>query len=162
MFAYADVSSPVKRGVRAVPPAPMIVQRPHIDPRLIDLKVFDPKAAEPKVIDLKKSTDARRLYELEQLEVNFEKDTGALWTFMKPRGRASYNPELLEDFHAWQRGIVAAFEGRPADIKYLLLGSRTPGVFNLGGDLNLFAERIRERDRAALVAYGESCVRILD
>jgi DSF synthase len=124
--------------------------------------VFDPKAAEPKVIDLKKSTDARRLYELEQLEVNFEKETGALWTFMKPRGRASYNPELLEDFHAWQRGIVAAFESRSADIKYLLLGSRTPGIFNLGGDLNLFAERIRERDRAALVAYGESCVRILD
>ncbi len=44
----------------------------------------------------------------------------------------------------------------------MLLGSRTPGVFNLGGDLNLFADRIRERDRAALVAYGESCVRILD
>jgi DSF synthase len=140
----------------------MIMQRTQIDPRMIDLKVLDPKAAEPKIIDLKKSTDARRLYELEQLEVNFEKETGALWTFMKPRGRASYNPDLLEDFHAWQRGIVAAFENRPADIKYLLLGSRTPGIFNLGGDLNLFAERIRERDRAALVAYGESCVRILD
>jgi DSF synthase len=162
MYAYADVSSPGKRGVRAVPPAPMIMQRTQIDPRMIDLKVLDPKAAEPKIIDLKKNTDARRLYELEQLEVNFEKETGALWTFMKPRGRASYNPDLLEDFHAWQRGIVAAFENRPADIKYLLLGSRTPGIFNLGGDLNLFAERIRERDRAALVAYGESCVRILD
>jgi DSF synthase len=34
-------------------------------------------------------------------------------------------------------------------------------VFNLGGDLELFATRIRARDRAALVAYGESCVRIL-
>jgi DSF synthase len=81
---------------------------------------------------------------------------------MKPGGRARYNPDLLEDFHAWQRGIVAAFEDRPSDVKYLLLGSRTPGIFNLGGDLNLFADRIRERDRAALVAYGESCVRILD
>lgn len=162
MYAYADVSSPVKFGARAVPPAPMLMQRPQIDPRMIDLKVLDPKAAEPKVIDLKKTTDARRLYELEQLEVTFEKESGAIWTFMKPRGRASYNPDLLEDFHAWQRGIVAAFADRPADVKYLLLGSRTPGVFNLGGDLNLFAERIRERDRAALVAYGESCVRILD
>jgi DSF synthase len=140
----------------------MVMQRPQIDPRMIDLKVLDPKAAEPKVLDLKKITDARRLYALEQLEVTFEKEAGAVWTFMKPRGRASYNPDLLEDFHAWQRGIVAAFEDRPSDIKYLLLGSRTPGIFNLGGDLNLFADRIRERDRAALVAYGESCVRILD
>jgi DSF synthase len=140
----------------------MVMQRPQIDPRMIDLKVLDPKAAEPKVLDLKKITDARRLYALEQLEVTFEKELGAVWTFMKPRGRASYNPDLLEDFHAWQRGIVAAFGDRPSDIKYLLLGSRTRGIFNLGGDLNLFADRIRERDRAALVAYGESCVRILD
>jgi DSF synthase len=34
-------------------------------------------------------------------------------------------------------------------------------VFNLGGDLDLFAAKIRARDRQALVAYGESCVRIL-
>jgi DSF synthase len=34
-------------------------------------------------------------------------------------------------------------------------------VFNLGGDLDHFAARMRVRDRQALVAYGESCVRIL-
>jgi len=157
MYAYADVSSPVRRGPYAVPLAPMVTQRP-----LLDLKVLDPKAAEPKIIDLKQITDARRLFELEQLEVEFEAELGALWTFMRPRGRASYNPDLLEDFHAWQRGIVASFANRASELKYLLLGSRTPGVFNLGGDLNLFADRIRQRDRAALIAYGESCVRILD
>jgi DSF synthase len=111
--------------------------------------------------DLKKIVDARRLFELEQLEVSFEKELGALWTFMRPRGRPSYNPDLLEDFHAWQRGIVAKFEERPNDLRYLLLGSRTPGVFNLGGDLNLFCDRIRERDRQGLIDYGKSCVRIL-
>ncbi|HEY6025037.1 MAG TPA: crotonase/enoyl-CoA hydratase family protein [Pseudolabrys sp.] len=118
-------------------------------------------AFDPKLIDLKKIADARRLFELEQLEVSWDDRTGALWTFMRPRGRPSYNLDLLEDFHAWQHGIVAAFENRPNDLRYLLLGSRTPGVFNLGGDLGHFATKIRERDRDALVAYGESCVRIL-
>jgi DSF synthase len=80
---------------------------------------------------------------------------------MRPRGRPSYNLDLLEDFHAWQRGIVAMFDDRPSDLQYLLLGSRTPGVFNLGGDLNHFLAKIRARDRQALVDYGESCVRIL-
>lgn len=108
------------------------------------------------------SFDARRLFELEQLDVSFEQATGTLWTFMRPRGRPSYNPDLLEDFHAWQRGIVAKFAACPQDIRYLVLGSHTPGVFNLGGDLNLFLGKIRERDRAALVGYGQSCVRILD
>ena len=34
-------------------------------------------------------------------------------------------------------------------------------MFSLGGDLDISSASIRERDRAALVAYGESCVRIL-
>lgn len=107
------------------------------------------------------SFDARRLFELEQLEVSWEEATGALWTFMRPRGRPCYNPDFLDDFHAWQRGISAKFAGEPEVLQYLILGSRTPGVFNLGGDLNLFLAKIRERDRSALIAYGESCVRIL-
>jgi DSF synthase len=118
---------------------------------------FPPIAA----YSLTNAKNARRLFELEQLEVSWEEATGTLWTFMRPRGRPSYNPDLLEDFHAWQRGIVAMFADRPDDLRYLLLGSRTPGVFNLGGDLNLFATKIRERDRQSLVAYGNSCVRIL-
>ena len=116
---------------------------------------------DPWLVDLKKSADARRLFELEQLDVSWDDPTGALWTFMRPRGRPSYNLDLLEDFQAWQRGIIAAFENRPNDLRFLLLGSHTPGVFNLGGDLDLFAAKIRDRDRQALVAYGESCVRIL-
>lgn len=156
MYAYADVSFPLRRGTFAPPLAPMITQRP-----LLDLKVFDTKAAEPKVLDLKKITDARRLFELEQLEVNFEPEIGALWTFMRPRGRPSYNLELLDDIHALQRGVVAKFADRPNELRYLIAGSHTRGVFSLGGDLDLFAASIRKQDRPALVAYGKSCVRVL-
>jgi DSF synthase len=141
MYAVSDAHS----AVRADSVAPVPAKLP-VDPWLIDLK---------------KSADARRLFELEQLDVSWDDPTGALWTFMRPRGRPSYNLDLLEDFHAWQRGIIAAFENRPNDLRFLLLGSHTPGVFNLGGDLDLFAAKIRDRDREALVAYGESCVRIL-
>ena len=146
VVAYTDACSPARAGAQTVALAPSAPTVPVV---------------EPKLIDLKKSLDARRLFELQQLEVSWEEQTGALWTFMRPRGRPSYNPDLLEDFHAWQRGIVAAFQDRPSDLRYLLLGSHTRGVFNLGGDLDLFASRIRAGDRQALVAYGESCVRIL-
>ena len=78
---------------------------------------------------------------------------------MRPRGRPSYNLDLLDDFHAWQRGISGTYADRPEELRYLLLGSRTTGVFNLGGDLAHFLTKIRERDRQALVAYGKSCVR---
>lgn len=124
-------------------------------------------AAQPSVIgasdtlDFRKEAETRRLFALKQLEVSWEEASGTLWTFMRPRGRPSYNPDLLDDFHAWQHGIMAMFAGRRKDLRFLVLGSRTPGVFNLGGDLELFSAKIRERDRDTLVAYGRSCVRIL-
>lgn len=108
-----------------------------------------------------KGDEKRSLFELEQIEVSWDEDRQTLWTFMRPGGRPSYNPEMLEDFHAWQRGIDEMFDGQEDEIRYLVLGSRWPGVYSLGGDLNLFATRIRERDREGLVAYGRSCVRIL-
>jgi len=120
-----------------------------------------PAALAVPQIDAKKSAEARRLFELEQLDVSWEQPTGALWTFMRPRGRPSYNLDLLQDFHAWQHCISTVFTDRPEDLRYLVIGSRTPGVFNLGGDLDYFLAKIRARDRQALVAYGESCVRIL-
>src|SRR4030095_4777624 len=39
--------------------------------------------------------------------------------------------------------------------------SKSPGVYNLGGDLALFRAAIQQRDRAALVNYGRRCVDIL-
>ena len=107
------------------------------------------------------STAASRLFDLDQLAVAYEASARTLWTFMTPAGRPSYNPGMLDDFQAWQAGIVARFAPAPDALQYLVLGSRYPGVFNLGGDLGLFVERIRARDRATLVRYGDACVEIL-
>jgi DSF synthase len=130
-------------------PQPLVTKEPASPPK------------DAKLLDLIKGVEARRLFELKQIEVSWEESTGALWTFMRPLGRPSYNLELLEDIHALQRGIVAKFAGQPNGLRYLVAGSRTPGVFSLGGDLDLFLAKIRARDRQSLVDYGESCVRVL-
>jgi DSF synthase len=119
--------------------------------------LIDPQA----LIEAAEAIDAGRLFQLEQLEVKWEEERGTLWAFMRPRGRPSYNLDLLNDIHALQRGMAAKFAKRPGELRYLVAGSRTPGVFSLGGDLDLFAASIRKQDRAALVEYGRSCVRVL-
>ena len=129
-------------------------------------KIITPAAetlspAETPLIDLKERAEGRRLFELDQLEVDFDEPDGVLWAFMRPDGRPSYNLALLDDIHALQRGIVAKFAAEPDKLRYLIAGSRTPGVFSLGGDLDLFATSIRERNRQALIDYGKSCVRVL-
>ena len=102
-----------------------------------------------------------KLFGLNELDVLYEPADEVLWTFMRPQGRPSFTPAMLEDFEDWQRLILSGFgEGR-APLKYLVLGSRAPGVFCFGGDLDLFNRLIRSGDRAGLVRYGYRCVEIL-
>src|SRR5688500_20185707 len=58
----------------------------------------------------------RPLFELRQLEVDWEEPSGTLWTHMRFRGRPSYNPDKLIDFRAWQAGIEHMFAGRQCDL----------------------------------------------
>lgn len=102
------------------------------------------------------------LIDLEQLDVLYDDAAGAIWTFMRPNGRPSFTPALLRDFENWQDLIAANFGPDKIPLRYLVLGSRTPGVFGFGGDLELFQSLIRAQDRAGLAAYGHRCVAILD
>lgn len=102
-----------------------------------------------------------RLFDLGQLDVRWEAALGTLWTYMTPVDRPNFNRPMLRDFQRWQAEIVREFADPAEGLKYLVLGSRFPGVFNLGGDLNLFASFIEAGDREALVAYGRDCVSIL-
>lgn len=101
------------------------------------------------------------LFALEQLDVLYAEDDQALWTYMRPAARPSFTPPMLADFDNWQRLIGAHFGPGRVPLKYLILGSRAPGVFCFGGDLELFAGLIRAGNRDALAAYGYRCVEIL-
>lgn len=115
----------------------------------------DPILSEP-VHALPKS-----LFELKQLACEYEADEEVLWTFMEPDGRPSFNPQMLADFVHWQDLISDNFGPDKVPLRYLVLGSRAPGVFCYGGDLELFQRLIRAKDRDALVAYGHRCCEIL-
>ena len=102
-----------------------------------------------------------RLFDLGQLEVSWDGSTGALWTWMTPNDRPNFNRGMLRDFELWQDEIHREFAGADAGLKYLVLGSRFPRVWNLGGDLDLFSSFIMRGDRAGLVRYGRDCVAML-
>ncbi len=103
---------------------------------------------------------ASPLFDLGQLDVRWDEERQTLWTFMTPHGRPSFNVSMLRDFDMWQSEISRLF-GTERELRYLVLGSRFPGVWNFGGDLNLFAKYIRAGDRQSLVDYGQRCVSIL-
>ncbi|HEX9964123.1 MAG TPA: crotonase/enoyl-CoA hydratase family protein [Allosphingosinicella sp.] len=122
-----------------------------------------PPGARPGPLPLqhRDSPAGTRLFDLGQLDVRWEAATGALWTYMTPVDRPNFNRPMLRDFQRWQAEIGREFADPEEGLKYLVLGSRFPGIFNLGGDLELFASFIQSGDRDALVRYGRDCVSIL-
>ncbi|TWJ10163.1 crotonase/enoyl-CoA hydratase family protein [Altererythrobacter ishigakiensis] len=102
------------------------------------------------------------LFNLSELDLLYEDRSATLWTFMKPEGRPSFTPPMLQDFERWQQLIPQSFGAGKVPLRYLVLGSRSPDVFCFGGDLALFEQLIRNRDREGLVSYGHRCCAILD
>ncbi|WP_424813698.1 crotonase/enoyl-CoA hydratase family protein [Roseococcus sp. YIM B11640] len=97
------------------------------------------------------------------LATRFEEDSASFWAYMNPGEKPCFTPDLLADILAQQAMLRDALSpariaqhGSP--LRYYVMGSRLPGIFNLGGDLALFAEKIRARDLPALRRYGHVCV----
>lgn len=101
------------------------------------------------------------LLSLAELDVRYDAGAKALWSFIRPVGRACFTPTVLRDFEVWQDLIAGNFGPGRIPLDYLILGSQTPGVFCFGGDLELFERLIEQGNRAALAHYGYRCVDIL-
>ena len=100
-----------------------------------------------------------RLFALDELDVLYDASQRAIWTFMHPAGRPSFTPPMLSDFENWQQLIVQSFGPDKVPLDYLILGSRAPGVFCFGGDLQLFADLIQMRTNViTFVSSDESSV----
>jgi DSF synthase len=101
-----------------------------------------------------------------QLRAHFDRDTRALWSRWAPEPRPCFNPSLLADIRAYYE-FIAGLDGRidcygeEHPIEYIVLASGTPGVFNLGGDLDLFKQLIDRQDRQGLQRYGRACIDVL-
>ena len=87
------------------------------------------------------------------MQVELDQPARALFCFMRPDGRPSYTPELLRDMSRIQQDIYSATSGAEP-FRYVVVGSRVAGTFNLGGDLDLFGTMIRAGAREAAEAIS--------
>ncbi|MEQ1776491.1 MAG: crotonase/enoyl-CoA hydratase family protein [Burkholderiales bacterium] len=101
-----------------------------------------------------------------QLDVHFDKSTNALWSRWSAEPRPCFNPRLLADIRAYYEFVSqteGTLQGKDGTfpIEYVVLASGMPGVFNLGGDLDLFKQLIAAKDRQGLLRYGRACIDVL-
>lgn len=101
-----------------------------------------------------------------QLSARFDPGQKAMWSRWQPVPRPCFNPGLLRDIRTYydmlqHTGGTVSDGAESHPIEYVVLASGMPGVFNLGGDLDLFRSLIEKRDRAGLSVYGRACVDVL-
>ncbi len=96
------------------------------------------------------------------LDVSLDPESRTFWAWQRPAGRPSYTMALMQDISAMQRDITRLFASRKESgekpFDWFVLGSRVPGIYNLGGDLGLFGALIRQGNLEALRHYGHVAI----
>lgn len=118
----------------------------------------------PAAGNLAKVQAARAISDIGYDNIRLDIDTtnATCWCFMEPVGKPSYTHELMHDIGRMQAAITRTFGNLPspaaAPFSWFVMASAVPGIYNLGGDLGHFAQRIRSGDLAAMKHYGHVAV----
>jgi len=96
------------------------------------------------------------------LKTHYDSKYKISWCLMKSEPRPCFTPQLLSEFHGYIRRIKDEMhESKGEKYDYIVVSSDIDGVFNLGGDLELFRRCIEQRDRDGLFNYAIKCIDIL-
>ena len=134
--------------------------------RFVKPRVEEPNLEWPQEFALRDTVRrlAKEEISFEELDVSFDQDERIFWLRMNPSQRPSYTFGLLRDIRQALLCVQRMFaenrdEGAQA-VRYMVMSSRMPGIFNLGGDLPLFANLIRSGNRDALRQYAHTCIEL--
>jgi DSF synthase len=98
---------------------------------------------------------------LSQMELSIDPVRSVYWQYLRPTIRPSFTMELLGDMKRSLNILNDLYVGdghSTPEIRWVVMASALPGIFNLGGDLPLFVDLIKERNRDALLAYAIACI----
>ena len=145
---------------KEVSPNPLFDHRTPLSPSATEkARTAVKRAMAERTTDLKE--ELARL-DLNEMELVFSGRDEICTCWFDFEDRPSFTPALLNDIGKVQQSVRSWYEnsnGRGAKLKYLVWASRMPGVWNLGGDLSLFADLIRTQNRDKLREYAYRVVR---
>lgn len=100
-----------------------------------------------------------------QFSTRYDFETSAIWCWMQPEPRPCINSALIDELMHLQKQLTRTYKNQHPDtiwpFRHLILASKTPGIYNLGGDLNLFKHCIQNRDAEALRDYAYKSVNLV-
>lgn len=100
-------------------------------------------------------------WRFETLDVEYQPETRAIWMSYRADAPHCYTLSMLADLLQLRDSLRALHESGWTErhpFRYLVMASKRPGVFSLGGDLATFASAIRRKELSKLVTYAHACV----
>lgn len=115
-----------------------------------------------------RSLDSAKLLDSQysDLEIRFDATQGVLWTWVNQSDIPCVTNQLLDELLHHHSAIQKCneqvqIEHKLFDIRYSVMASLTPGVFNLGGQLSLFRQLIDKQDADNLLKYATKCIDVI-
>ncbi len=97
-----------------------------------------------------------------QLKTHYDSKNKIGWFLMRAAPRPTFTLQLLDDINGYLESVKQEMRNtNNQKYDYLVVGSDVEGVFNLGGDLELFRNYIETRNRQGLLDYANKCIDIL-
>lgn len=105
---------------------------------------------------------------LSTIRIQDDPSNGSHWCFMHAQQafadstyRPCFSPKLLRELRLFAQQTINTIQSKvesdSGHLAHIVLASDAH-VFNLGGDLQLFASLIRERNRESMLRYAKECV----
>ena len=128
------------------------------------MKIDHETAAEEQKKGLQ-SNKVRIRTEYTQFSTRYDSSTSAIWCWMHPEPRPCLNTTLIDELIQLQQQLTNTYKTQHPDstwpFRHLILASKIPGIYNLGGDLNLFKECITNKDEEKLKDYAYKCINLV-
>lgn len=97
-----------------------------------------------------------------QMDTFFDEKRRSAWLYMRAEPVPCFIPVLLQSLAGFFQDIRQTNSSNDHfTYRYLIGASGIDGVYNLGGNLELFYQAIRNQDRETLMNYAVSCIDVL-
>ena len=112
-----------------------------------------------------KKREIQQQTEFTQFTTRYEPETSSIWCWMQPEPRPCLNTTLIDELFQLQLQLTSTYKKQDLSsvwpFRHLILASKIPGIYNLGGDLELFKQYILDGDKDSLREYAYKAINLV-
>ena len=116
-------------------------------------------------LDSGKTDNRESGVEFSQFTTRYDPETSTIWCWMHPEPRPCMNGTLIDELVQLQQQITNTYKNQDSNsiwpFRHLILASKVPGIYNLGGDLGLIRDFIVNNKEDKLRDYAYKATNLI-